>query len=70
MLKNAYLPAKVGADTAENERILPQICQKNLATTLLLGAADVPGPAGAEGTSARPAPGDSSTVPAEFPTVW
>ena len=38
MLKNAYFLAKIGADTAENERkfaeIKPEICQK-LATTLL-----------------------------------
>ena len=33
MLHNAYLLAKIGADTAENERNLPKICQK-LATTL------------------------------------
>ena len=37
MLNNAYLLAKIGADTAENERnvakILPKICKK-LATTL------------------------------------
>ena len=33
MLKNASLLAKIGADTAENERILPEFCQKN-ATTL------------------------------------
>ena len=28
MLKNAYLLAKIGADTAENERNLPKFCQK------------------------------------------
>ena len=28
MLQNAYLVAKIGADTAENERHLPKICQK------------------------------------------
>ena len=33
MLQNAYLPAKIGADTAENERHFAEICQK-LATTL------------------------------------
>ena len=33
MLQNAYLLAKIGADTAENERIFAEICQK-LATTL------------------------------------
>ena len=33
MLKNAYLLAKIGADTAENERNFAEICQK-LATTL------------------------------------
>ena len=33
MLQNAYLLAKIGADTAENEQHLPKICQK-LATTL------------------------------------
>ena len=32
MLQNAYLLAKIGADTAENERDLPNFCQK-LATT-------------------------------------
>ena len=35
MLQNAYLVAKIGADTAENERNLVEICQK-LATTLPL----------------------------------
>ena len=33
MLQNAYLLAKIGADTAENERNFAEICQK-LATTL------------------------------------
>ena len=33
MLQNAYLVAKIGADTAENERNFEEICQK-LATTL------------------------------------
>ena len=33
MLQNAYFFAKIGADTLENERNLPKICQK-LATTL------------------------------------
>ena len=33
MLQNAYLLAKIGADTAENEQHLPKICQK-LTTTL------------------------------------
>ena len=33
MLQNAYLVAKIGADTAENEQHLPKFCQK-LATTL------------------------------------
>ena len=32
MLLNACLLAKIGADTAENERNLPKICQR-LATT-------------------------------------
>ena len=27
MLQNAYLLAKIGADTAENERNLPKICR-------------------------------------------
>ena len=33
MLQNAYLVAKIGADTAENEQHFAEICQK-LATTL------------------------------------
>ena len=33
MLQNAYLVAKIGGDTAENERNFAEICQK-LATTL------------------------------------
>ena len=33
MLQNAYLLAKIGADTAENEQHFAEICQK-LATTL------------------------------------
>ena len=33
MLQNAYSVAKIGADTAENERNFAEICQK-LATTL------------------------------------
>ena len=33
MLQNAYFLAKIGADTAENEQHLAEICQK-LATTL------------------------------------
>ena len=33
MLQNAYLFAKIGADTAENERNFAEFCQK-LATTL------------------------------------
>ena len=33
MLQNAYLFAKIGADTAENEQHLPKICEK-LTTTL------------------------------------
>ena len=33
MLQNAYSLAKIGADTAENERHFAEICQK-LATTL------------------------------------
>ena len=33
MLQNAYLVAKIGADTAENERKFAEICQK-LATIL------------------------------------
>ena len=33
MLKNAYFLAKIGADTAENEQHVAEICQK-LATTL------------------------------------
>ena len=33
MLQNAYFHAKIGADTAENEQMLPKICQK-FATTL------------------------------------
>ena len=33
MLQNAYLLAKIGGDTAENEQNLPKFCQK-LATTL------------------------------------
>ena len=33
MLQNAYFLAKIGADTAENERNFAEICQK-LATTL------------------------------------
>ena len=37
MLQNAYLLAKIGADTAENERNLPKFCQKS-ATTLRVGA--------------------------------
>ena len=28
MLQNAYFLAKIGADTAENERILPKFCKK------------------------------------------
>ena len=28
MLQNAYLLAKIGDDTAENERNLPNVCQK------------------------------------------
>ena len=32
MLRNAYLLAKIGADTAENERNVAEICQ-TLATT-------------------------------------
>ena len=32
MLQNAYLLAKVGADTAENERNFTQILQEELAT--------------------------------------
>ena len=40
MLQNAYLLAKIGADTAENERHFAEICQK-LATTLrVAGDAD------------------------------
>ena len=34
MLQNAYLLAKIGADTAENEQHFAEFCQK-LATTLL-----------------------------------
>ena len=33
MLQNAYLLAKIGADTAENEQHFAELCQ-NLATTL------------------------------------
>ena len=33
MLQNAYFLAKIGVDTAENERNFAEICQK-LATTL------------------------------------
>ena len=29
MLQNAYLASKIGADTAENERNVAEICQKN-----------------------------------------
>ena len=36
MQQNAYLLAKIGADTAENERNLPKFCQK-LATALRVG---------------------------------
>ena len=28
MLQNAYLLSKIGADSAENDRNLPKICQK------------------------------------------
>ena len=35
MLKNAYLLAKIGADTAENEQHFAEICQK-----LAIGSAD------------------------------
>ena len=46
MLQNAYLLAKIGADTAENDRILPKFCQK-LATTLRVHyGARAPGPRG------------------------
>ena len=30
MLQNAYLAAKIGADTAENERNFAEICQQKL----------------------------------------
>ena len=44
MLQNAYLVAKIGADTAENERNVAEICQK-LATTLRPGGGEAGLPA-------------------------
>ena len=39
MQHNAYLLAKIGADTAENERKFAEKLQKKLATTLRMPAA-------------------------------
>ena len=55
MLQNAYFLAKIGADTAENERHLPKFCQK-LATTLLL-VATPPVAAGGAGRGPSSSPG-------------
>ena len=52
MLKNAYLLAKIGADTAKNERIFAENLPK-LATTPR-------GSAGARGTGGRSASGSSA----------
>ena len=41
MLKNAYLLAKIGADTAENEQHLPKFCQPTLLSPVELGGGAV-----------------------------
>ena len=56
MLQNVYLLAKIGADTAENEQHLAEICQK-LATTPR--AADATGAAGGAPAGA-PGAGDGA----------
>ena len=61
MLQNAYLLAKIGADTAENERNFAEICQK-FATTLRVRR---PPPRGPEGYGLC-AGGEAQTALATF----
>ena len=59
MLQNAYLLAKIGADTAENEQHFAEICQK-LATTLRVRRAMT------RDAGRQPPAGSAEGVPCDF----